>query len=149
MRPTSIQSLDRLLESAMIQSWPDLMKGATSGSLHLEYGFAADNSVEHLTLWSSKVQGQWDLVCDYWRSSTASHNRRIHFKDGFRLEDLSHALEFIIQHQRAFSPLSNVGRTGSLRIGMPTGEEALVAAKSLNDAFCRVNSFSAPLRTLP
>jgi len=143
VKPTSTQSLDRLLESAVVQSWPDLMKGATSGSLHLEYGFAPDNSLDYLTLWSSTVQGQWDLVCDYWMSSAMSHNRGIHFKDGFRSEGLSYALGFIMLHQRTFSPLPNFGRTGLLRIKVPTAEETRATAKSLSDAFCRVNSFSA------
>jgi len=142
MKP-NIQNLDRLLESAVVQSWPDLMKDATAGSLHLEYAFAPDNSLDSLTLWSSKLRGEWDLVCDYWMSTFTLHKRGIHFKNGFRSEDLARTLEFIMQHQRTFSPLPNLGRTGLLQIHAPTGEETRVAAKLLSDAFCRVTSFSA------
>ena len=136
------QNLDRLLESALIQSWPDLMKDATSGSLHLEYAFAPDNSLDYLTLWSSTLRGQWDLVCDYWMSSFASHHKGIHFKNGFRSDDLSHTLEFIMQHQRTFSPLPNLGRSGVLQIQVPSGEESRAAAKSLSEAFSQISSFS-------
>jgi hypothetical protein len=140
---TSTQSLDRLLESAVIQSWPDLMKDATPGLLHLEYVFAPDNSLESLKLWSSTVWGQWNLVCEYWMSFSAFHDKGIHFKDGFRSENLSHALEFMMQHQRTFSPPPNLGRTGLLQIQAPTGEETRAATKSLSEALCCVNSFSA------
>jgi len=136
------QNLDRLLESALIQSWPDLMKDATAGSLHLEYAFAPDNSLDYLTLWSSTLRGQWDLVCDYWMSSFASHHKGIHFKNGFRSDDLSRTLEFIMQHQRTFSPLPNLGRSGVLQIQVPSGEESRAAAKSLSEAFSQISSFS-------
>jgi hypothetical protein len=143
MKVDSTQCLDRLLKSAVVQSWPDLMKDSASGSLHLEYAFAPDNSLDYLMIWSSKSQGEWDLVCDYWMSSLASHTRGIHFKNGFRSEDLSHTLEFIMQHQRAFSPLPNLGRAGLLQIQLPTGEETRAAATLISDAFGRINSFSA------
>jgi hypothetical protein len=146
MKPDKMQSLDRLLGSAVVQSWPDLMKDATSGSLHLEYGFAPDNSLDYLMIWSSKFRGEWDLVCDYWMSSFASHNRGIHFKNGFRSRNLSRTLEFLMQHQGTFSPLPNLGRTGLLQIQLPTGEETGAAAKLLSDAFGRINSFSAERR---
>ncbi|MGA8300536.1 MAG: hypothetical protein WB817_13720 [Terriglobales bacterium] len=143
MTPANTQCLDRLLESAVVQSWPDLMKDATSGSLHLEYAFAPDNSLDYLMIWSSKSPGEWDLVCDYWTSSFASHTKGIHFKNGFRSEDLSHTLDFIMQHQCTFSPLPNLGREGLLQIQLPTGEETRAAAKLLSDAFGRVDSLSA------
>ncbi|HTR24770.1 MAG TPA: hypothetical protein VMI10_12370 [Terriglobales bacterium] len=141
MKP-NIQTLDRLLESAVIQSWPDLMKDSKAGSLHLEYAFAPDNSLDYLTLWSSRLRGEWDLVCDYWLSTFAPHDRGIHFKNGFRSEDLAHTLEFIMQHQRTFAPLPNLGRAGLLQIHAPTGEASQAAAKSLSDAFCHIDSFS-------
>ncbi len=143
MRPDNTQCLDRLLESAVVQSWPDLMKDATSGSLHLEYAFAPDNSLDYLMIWSSKSPGEWDLVCDYWMSSLASNTKGIHFRNGFRSEDLSRTLEFIMQHQRTFSPLPNLGRKGLLQIQLPTGEETRAAAKLLSDALGRVDSLSA------
>jgi len=140
MRPGT-QSVGRLLESAVIQSWPDLMKDSKSGSLHLEYGFAAENSLDYLTLWSSRHRGQWDLVCDYWMSTFAAHNRGIHFRNGFRSVDLARTLEFIMHHQHTFAPSPDLGRDGLLQIQAPTGEATQAAAKSLSEAFCRVGSF--------
>ena len=149
MKPNT-QSLDRMLESAVIQSWPDLMNGVTAGSLHLEYAFAPDNSLDYLMLWSSKLRGEWDLVCDYWMSTFAPHKKGIQFKNGFQSEDLAHTLEFIMQHQHTFSPLPNLGRSGTLQVQAPSGEESQAAAASLKDAFCSIDSFSgeaAPLHS--
>lgn len=143
MKPDSAQSLDRILESAVILGWPDLMKGAKSGLLHLEYAFAPDSSLDYLKLWSSTVRGHWHLACDYWMSASAFHGKGIHFKDGFLSEGLTQTLTFIMQHQQAFSSCPDFGRTGLLQIQMPTEEESTAAAKSVREAVCRVNSFSA------
>jgi hypothetical protein len=36
------QSLDQILESAIVVSWADLMHGTSAGLIHIEYGFAPD-----------------------------------------------------------------------------------------------------------
>ena len=143
MKLDSAQSLDRILESAVILGWPDLMKGAKSGLLHLEYAFAPDSSLDYLKLWSSTVRGHWHLACEYWMSASAFHGKGIHFKDGFRSEGLTQTLEFVMQHQQAFSSSPDFGRTGLLQIQVPTEEESATAAESVRVAFCHVNSFSA------
>jgi hypothetical protein len=137
------QSLNRILESAVIVSWADLMKAAKSGLIHLEYAFAPDSSLEYLKLWSSVTRGQWRLACEYWMSTSAFHVSGIHFENGFQSEGLAQTLEFIMQHQQAFSPSPDFGRTGLLQIQAPTGEESAEAARSMKEALCRVNSFSA------
>lgn len=137
------QTLDRVLESAVILSWTDLMKDPASGLLHLEYAFAPDNSLDCLKLWSSKVQGRWHLVCEYWMSPSTSHANGLHFGDGFRSDGLTQTLEFIMRHQQAFSRSPNFGRTGLLQIPSPTDEAITAAANSVRDAYCRVKSFSA------
>jgi hypothetical protein len=34
------QGLEQVLESAVVVSWADLMHGAQTGLIHIEYGFA-------------------------------------------------------------------------------------------------------------
>ncbi len=46
MKPKGDQSLERILESAIVVSWADLMGGAPTGLIHIEYGFAAGGTVE-------------------------------------------------------------------------------------------------------
>jgi len=147
MKPNT-QSLDCILESAVIQSWPDLMKDARAGSLHLEYAFAPNNSLDYLMLWSSKLRGEWDLVCDYWMSTFAPHNKGVRFKNGFQSEDLARTLALIMQHQHTFAPLPNLGRTGMLQVQEPSGEETEAAAKSLTDALCCIDSLSSEAELL-
>ncbi len=137
------QSLDRVLESAVIVSWADLMKETDAGLIHLEYRFALDSSLESLKVLSSATRGYWSLVCDYWMSTSVSHGSGIHFENGFRSESLSRILEFIMEHQHDFVAPPNVGRDGLLQIQAPTGEESTEAARSVREAFCRVNAFSA------
>jgi hypothetical protein len=38
MKPNENQSLERILESALVVSWADLMRGAQTGLIHIEYG---------------------------------------------------------------------------------------------------------------
>jgi len=120
-----------------------LMKDAQLGLIHLEYAFAPDSSLEYLKLWSSLTRGHWRLACEYWMSASTFHESGVHFEKGFRSEGLTQTLEFIMQHQRAFSPSPDFGRTGLLQIHVPTEAESTAAAQSLREAFCRVNSFSA------
>jgi len=143
MKLDNAQSLDRILESAVIVSWTDLMKDAKSGLIHLEYTFAPDGWLEYLKVWSSVTRGHWRLACEYWMAASTFHSEGIHFESGYRSEGLTQTLEFIMQHQPAFSPSPDFGRTGLLQIQVPTEEESTAAAKSLKEAFCRVNSFSA------
>jgi hypothetical protein len=137
------QSLDRILESAVIVSWPDLMRDTKSGLIHLEYAFLPDGALEYLKVWSCVTRGHWRLACEYWMSASTFHNSGVSFENGFRSEGLTQILEFIMQHQQAFSPSPDRGRTGLLQIQVPTEEESTAAAMSVREAFCRVNSFSA------
>jgi hypothetical protein len=143
MRPASPQDLDRILESAVIVSWLDLMTDTQAGRLHLEYAFASDNSLDGLQLWSSTVRGYWHLVGEYWMSSSTAHGQGLHLEDGFSSEGLAQTVDFIMQHQQAFVAPPNRGRHGVLQIQAPTNEESTAAGQSVREAFCRVNSFSA------
>lgn len=143
MKLETIQSLDTILESAVIVSWTDLMKDAKAGLIHLECALAPDRSLEYLKVWSSVTRGHWLLACAYWMSSSTFHGKGIHFENGYRSEGLTQNLDFVMQHQQAFTALPETGRTSLLQISTPSDEDSTVAAKSVKDAFCRINSFSA------
>lgn len=138
-----MQTLDRVLESAVIVSWADLMGNAKAGLIHLEYTFVPDGSLEYLKVWSSVTRGRWLLACEYRMAPSTFHGKGLHFENGFQSDGLAQTLEFILQHQQAFQPLPNLGRTGLLQVHVPTEIESTNAAKSVSDAFCQVNSFSA------
>ena len=142
MNNANAQTLERTLESAVIVSWADLMKDPTSGLLHVEYTFGPDNSLDYLKVWSSLTRGEWHLACAYWTSSSAFHNAGIHFEDGFRSDGLSRNLEFIMQHQHAFSSTVDRGRTALLQIQVPTAAESEAATELLRQAFISANSIA-------
>ena len=134
------QSLHRIIESALILSWMDLVKDTRAGLVHLEYAFAGNGSLDYLKVWSSITRGHWLLACEYWMAASTFHGKGIHFENGFQSESLTQTLEIIMQNQQAFSPSPNFGRTGLLQIQVPTEEERTSAAMSVSEALCRVNS---------
>jgi len=136
MKLDNRQGLERVLESAVIVSWTDLMKDAKTGLIHLEYAFVPDGSLEYFKVWSCLTRGHWRVACEYWMSETMFHPQGLHFESGFLSEGLTETLGFIMQHQTAFSPSLDLGRTGLLQIQTPTVEESAFAAQSLEEAFC-------------
>jgi len=137
------ESLERILESAVVVSWADLMRGR-SGLIHIEYRFAPDTTLDHLNVWSSVKRGYWLLACSYWMTASQSHDAGIHFDNGYESEGLAHNLEAVMRHQDLFSLPHNLGRDGLLQVGTPTEQERKAAAASINDAVGRVNSLAKP-----
>src|SRR5579885_2827343 len=62
------QSIERILESAVVVSWTDLICGGKAGLIHVEYGFAPTGTLDYLKFWSSITRGHWRLACEYWMS---------------------------------------------------------------------------------
>lgn len=140
MTPDGNQSLERILESAVIVSWADLMRGAQNGLIHIEYGFAAGGTLDYLKLWSSITRGHWLLACEYWMSASTFHDTGVLFDNGYQSEALARILEFVMQHQNSFALPPNHGRQGLLQITTPTKEESAAAAASVNQAFERLGA---------
>jgi hypothetical protein len=140
MRLNENQNLERILESAVVVSWADLMRGAQSGLIHIEYGFAPSGTLDYLQVWSSITRGHWLLACEYWMSPSTSHGAGVHFDNGYQSEGLAHILEVVMQHQNAFALPPNLGRQGLLQITRPTEEESTTAAASVSEACDRVSS---------
>jgi hypothetical protein len=139
------QSLDQILESAIVVSWADLMRGTEAGLIHIEYGFAPGGTLDHLQVWSSITPGHWLLASEYWMSPSAFHSTGVNFENGYQSEGLAHILGFIMQHQDAFALPANLGRQGLLQIPTPTIEENKVAAASITEAFDHLGGmFTAP-----
>ena len=140
MKPDENQSLERMLESAIVVSWADLMRGAQTGLIHIDYGFAAGGTLDYLKFWSSITRGHWLLAGEYWMSASKSHRTGVHFDNGYQSDGLAHILESVMQHQTAFSLPADLGRQGLLQIPTPTQEESVVAAASVNEALDHLGS---------
>lgn len=140
MKLNESQRLERVLESAVVVSWRDLMRGAGSGLIHIDYGFAASGDLDHLQIWSSITRGHWLLACEYWMSPSVLHRTGVRFENGYRSEDLAHILRTVMQHQSAFSLPEDLGRQGLLQVSTPTPEESTAAAASVHQALDRLGS---------
>ena len=143
MKLSESQSLERILESAVIVTWADLMHGAQTGLIHIEYGFASSDTLDYVKIWSSITPGHWLLACEYWMSASTLHDAGVRFDNGYQSQRLAHILEVLMQHQSAFTLPPNLGRQGLLQISTPTQEESTGATTSVNEAFDRLGSVLA------
>jgi hypothetical protein len=145
MIPNGNQGLEQVLESAVVVSWTNLMRGAQTGLIHIEYGFAPGGTLEYLKLWSSITPGHWLLACEYWMTTSTFHNRGVCFDNGYQSDGLAHILESVMQHQDGFLLPTDFGRQGLLQIPTPTEEERTAAAASVSEALERLGSALAQL----
>jgi hypothetical protein len=127
-------NLERILESAIVASWSDLMHGTCAGLIHIEYAFAPTGTLDYLKVWSSITRGHWLLACEYWMSRNTFHGTGIRFDNGYSSEGLARILDLVMQHQNSFVTPPNLGRQGLLQIPTPTEEECAAAAISINGA---------------
>jgi hypothetical protein len=135
------QSLERILESAVVLQWADLIRGAQNGLIHVEYGFTSTcRTLDYLRVWVSIRRGYWLLACAYWMSPSESHGTGIRFDNGYQSDGLTHILEVVMQHQNSFELPPNLGRQGLLQITTPTEEERAAAVASMSDSFDRASS---------
>jgi len=140
VNPNGNPDLERILESAIAMSWADLMRGAHSGLIHVEYGFAAGGTLDYLKVWSSLTRGHWLLACEYWMSANTFHGAGISFENGYQSEGLAHILNSVMQHQTSWVLPPNMGRQGLLQISTPTVEESATAGAAINETFGRLAS---------
>ena len=140
MEPNHDKTLEGILESAVVVSWTDLMRGAQTGLIHIEYAFAPGGTVDYLKLWSSITPGHWLLACKYWMTTSTFHNSGVTFDNGYESEGLAHILESVMQHQDRFSLPTDFGRQGLLQIPSPTQEENTAAAAAVSEALSHLGS---------
>ena len=140
MSANESQSLARVLESAVVVSWADLMRGAQAGLVHIEYGFAAGGTLDYLKFWSSITRGHWLLTVEYWASPSKSHSTGVHFENGYESDALKHILNSVMQHQSNFSLPVNLGRQGLLQVAAPTQQESVLASVLVNETLDSLDS---------
>src|ERR1700751_6186496 len=142
MHTNESHNLERILESAVVVSWADLMRGAQTGLIHIEYGFAASGTLDYLKFLSSISRGHWLLVVEYWTSPSKSHSIGVHFENGYESETLKHILDSVMQHQTEFSLPVDFGRQGLLQVATPTQQESVVASALVNETLHRLGSLA-------
>ena len=127
------QCLERILESAVIVSWADLVRNAQTDLIQIEYGFAAGGTIDYLKFWVSISRGHWLLAVEYRTSLSESSNTGFHFENGYQSDTLKHVLQTVMQHQAEFSLPVDLGRQGLLQIATPTQQESVVATALIDE----------------
>lgn len=142
MKTNESRILERILESAVVVSWTDLMRGAGAGLIQIEYGFSAGGTLDYLKFCSSVSRGHWLLAVEYWASSSKSHGTGVQFENGYESEALKHILDSVMQHQTEFSLPVDFGRQGLLQIATPTQQESVVAFALVNETLDTLDSLA-------
>ena len=124
-------SFARLLKSAVIMSWTDLICDGQSGTVHVDCRFGDENAVEHLTIWVATERGEWRLAGEYSRSRAKKSVTRMTFENSHHSEKLACTLDTILEHQHSFAPLPNPGRDGLIEIEQPTPRERRMAESAI------------------
>jgi hypothetical protein len=140
MNKTQDQSLDRILESAVVLSWADLVFNAQSSLIQIEYGFAPSGTLDYLKVWCSIARGHWLLACSYWMLPSKFHQTGVHFDNSYHSDGLAHILDFAMQHQNIFVLPPNLGRQGFFRFQFLHQRRAEAAEESVSLAFAHVES---------
>jgi hypothetical protein len=143
MNTNESQSLERMLGYAVVVSWAELMRGAQTGLIHIEYGFAASGTLDYLKFWSSISRGHWLLAAEYWTSPSKSHNTGVHFDNGYKSETLKHILDSLMQHRTEFSLPVDFGRQGLLQVATPTQQESISASALVNETLHQLGPLAA------
>jgi hypothetical protein len=136
MTDTNLQpkiGLAHILESAVILSWGDLMKGA-SGNVHIECSNGPDRALEFLKIWSSTLRGDWSLVCEYWMRPRPALPAGVTFSNGYCSSQLTRMLGMIMQHQQSFVSDSAPLAADLIQVGAPSRKDVTAAEKCMRDA---------------
>jgi hypothetical protein len=124
-------SFARLLKSAVVINWTDLISAGQSGVVHVDCRFGDQEEVDHLTIWVATERGEWRLAGEYFKSHTKRSLSGMKFEGDYRSEKLACTLDTIFEHQHSFAPLPNAGRDGLIEVEQPTSRERRVAENAI------------------
>lgn len=130
--------INRVLESAVVLSWNDLVKGSHSGIINVEYGTAPEPSLQYLKIWLSTARGTWDLICEYWISPGTSRlpAAGLTFSNGYYSSELKQMLGHLMGHQDSIPDLLS-GKSGVslMRVQPPTEDDRRQAGTCMREAY--------------
>ncbi len=126
------QSLDQLLNSAVVLNWEALTQSTTSGRVRIEYHIGADGGLEYLKLWSS-AREYWSLICEY--STHLSWSDGPRFCNGYHSRSLGRILQSIMMNQKLCGIGSSPNTNKTLEVGPPSPEELDAARLQVSETF--------------
>jgi hypothetical protein len=131
----AIIQMDRILTSAVVLSWKDLLHVSQRGLMHIEY--VPGKSLQYLKLWDLTGKGEWSLVCEYSMPSgpVSSPRDGISFSNDYHSAALAEMLETIMQHQDSFAACLVSPGAGLIQVTLPTNQESLAASACMTLAY--------------
>jgi hypothetical protein len=133
-RATPIIQMHRILESAVILSWKDLLRPSQKGLIQIEY--VPGIHISYLKIWQLTGKGEWSLVCEHWlshRPAVATDDGTT-FSNGYHSAGLAAMLQVIMQHQDQFAPL-RPGSPSSTQVQLPTEQDTLAATACMSKTY--------------
>jgi len=126
--------MERILVSAVVLSWKDLVDPSQRGPLHIEY--VPGTRFPRLKIRQLTGRGEWILVCEYVSGElTRAPNHRLTFSNGYHSAGLAEMLEVIMQHQDRFVASRVRPWVGSIQITPPSEQETLAAGACMRHAY--------------
>ncbi len=131
----AIIQMDRILTSAVVLSWKDLLHVSQRGLMHIEY--VPGKSLQYLKLWDLTGKGEWSLVCEYSMPSgkVSSPRDGIRFSNDYHSAALAEMLETIMQRQDSFAACLVSPGAGLIQVTPPTNQESLAASACMTLAY--------------
>lgn len=132
--PVGKIEMDRILESAVILSWHDLLRPTQRNLIQVEYVPGTRRS--YLKIWQLTGKGEWSLVCEYWTShaAPAATDDGMIFSNGYASTGLAAMLEVIMQYSHRFAERLTPGPT-SIQVKTPTEQETLAANECMMQGY--------------
>jgi hypothetical protein len=126
--------MDRILESAVVLSWNDLLHSSQRGLIQIEY--APGTRRPYLKIWHLTGRGEWSLICEYWmpHGPTESASDGMTFSNDYHSAGLAEMLEVIMQHQDNFAPSFNP-EAGLIQVTLPTEQETLTSEECIRHVY--------------
>jgi hypothetical protein len=134
-RAISIIQMHRILESAVILSWKDLLRPSQQGLVQIEY--VPGPHLSYLKIWQLTGKGEWSLVCEHWlshRPAIATDDGTT-FSNGYYSAGLAAMLQVIMQHQGHFAAPLRPHSPGSIQVQLPNEQDTLAANVCMRQAY--------------
>lgn len=130
----------RMLESAVVLSWRDLVETSRQDLIHVEYGAAPERFLQYLKIWRLAGRGAGSLICEYRMrlGSTPTPKAGLTFSNDHQSAALAEMLEFIMQHQDNFSATFGTSSVGLFQVQTPTKEATSTARDCMSEAYQRM-----------
>ena len=126
------QSLDQLLNSAVVLNWDALTQSSAPGRVRVEYHIGVHGALEYLRMWNT-TREYWSLICEF--SAHLGWSDGLRFCNGYHSRSLSRILQSIMMNQGLCTHTRSPSSNGTLEVGPPTTEEVEAARLQVTETF--------------